>query len=1117
MTANRTIRRKGVTAAANVAILLLLVPAANGHHGGVHQWIDPNGGLWIVPTNWDPDAVPSAGDIARFDIGDGVYTVRFGFLGNPLDVATSSLQILDDDVTFDLNGSTYTVGPSSIQIGETGVLLSAPADAATLTVRDGKMVAGTVALGVGFHEFPSPLPPRFRARGTLNVDGSAGNAVLEMVDGSNINVGDRGTGTLNVINGGNVLGESSVFDVSVWIGRFASGIGTVNVDGIGSRFLDSFAATVTVGGEGQGTLSVTNGGRAKADTFHVAATSGSTGDVLVDGGNLQFETMVVGGQGTIPGGSATLTIQNNGTAASSWGTGYDAVLRVLPGGHVTLNGGKLDVGTIDLADSANFDWLAGTLRLTGMDLAIGNGSELGALLDLTADHTLSLSRNLILEPTGTINLVGGTIDIEQLQVDPVAAFNWTSGTLQVRAGDIKVEQGGPLGSTRTLNGDSHLLVYENVLVGDSTDGDLTFAGGATGSAYGDTKLGRSSDATGSLTVEGENSTWHTYGTLTIGNAGDGRLTVRDDGHLYSRHLSMAVESNSKAFATANGRSTHWDVLAPVGNPVPLIVGGAGEAHVDVTGGAQWELTYTSAQMAAEAHGKAFVNVSGSGSRWESLHWPLDMGVGEESYAELNISDGGTARFQLESTISAAPQAHAVVNVNGVADGTPSLLAPHFLTVGHDGTGELNIRGGGRVETGDIESAIMDGAVARLLVDGIGSELIVDPMDMELAEDGEAFLEVRHGGRVVTAGMLLGDNDGTGHVMVRDDGSRIENDELVVGFMGTGYFDAHSGAAVDTATNVVVAERSTGVGTLTLRGSDTSLNATQGIYLGGSDAEAGGVASMTVADGATANVGQTLRIWDRAGLNLTGGILKSPTVDHTHGGQFDFTAGRLEVVDFQGTLQNNGGTLAPGNSVAVSNITGNYVQADEATLEIELAGDDNSDPLNPNYDRLDVGQIAVLDGTLELLLRDNFLPTLGSQFEILTTGMVRSGQFADVFAPVTNGLTFEVLYLPRSVVLEVVDAAVLAGDYNADGVVNSADYVVWRNYEGQGVTLPNEDPTVTPGMVTSEDLDVWRTHFGQTAGHAARFSSSRTAAVPEPDAMLIAMVGMLVLAQISSRR
>ena len=45
-----------------------------------------------------------------------------------------------------------------------------------------------------------------------------------------------------------------------------------------------------------------------------------------------------------------------------------------------------------------------------------------------------------------------------------------------------------------------------------------------------------------------------------------------------------------------------------------------------------------------------------------------------------------------------------------------------------------------------------------------------------------------------------------------------------------------------------------------------------------------------------------------------------------------------------------------------------------------------------------------------------------------------------------------------------------GDYNANGVVDAADYVVWRDALGTSAMLPN-DPT--SGTVTQEDYLVWR--------------------------------------------
>jgi hypothetical protein len=67
---------------------------------------------------------------------------------------------------------------------------------------------------------------------------------------------------------------------------------------------------------------------------------------------------------------------------------------------------------------------------------------------------------------------------------------------------------------------------------------------------------------------------------------------------------------------------------------------------------------------------------------------------------------------------------------------------------------------------------------------------------------------------------------------------------------------------------------------------------------------------------------------------------------------------------------------------------------------------------------------------------------------------------------------------------------LPGDFNLDGSVDAADYVVWR--DGLGTVF------------TQVDYDIWRAHFGQTAANSPVAHSS----VPEP-----AMLTLLLLAAI----
>ncbi len=89
-------------------------------------------------------------------------------------------------------------------------------------------------------------------------------------------------------------------------------------------------------------------------------------------------------------------------------------------------------------------------------------------------------------------------------------------------------------------------------------------------------------------------------------------------------------------------------------------------------------------------------------------------------------------------------------------------------------------------------------------------------------------------------------------------------------------------------------------------------------------------------------------------------------------------------------------------------------------------------------------------------------------------------------------------------LTTVDSASLtpavAGDYNRDGVVNAADYIVWRNNEGTTNPLPNDPIGGTIGLA---HYNQWRANFGQIAGSGV--AASVNAAVPEPATLVLLLL------------
>jgi hypothetical protein len=58
------------------------------------------------------------------------------------------------------------------------------------------------------------------------------------------------------------------------------------------------------------------------------------------------------------------------------------------------------------------------------------------------------------------------------------------------------------------------------------------------------------------------------------------------------------------------------------------------------------------------------------------------------------------------------------------------------------------------------------------------------------------------------------------------------------------------------------------------------------------------------------------------------------------------------------------------------------------------------------------------------------------------------------------------------------------DYNDNGTVDAADYVIWRNTLGQAVPEGTAGDGNGDGMVTTADFDLWRAGFGSTGSSAS---------------------------------
>lgn len=100
-------------------------------------------------------------------------------------------------------------------------------------------------------------------------------------------------------------------------------------------------------------------------------------------------------------------------------------------------------------------------------------------------------------------------------------------------------------------------------------------------------------------------------------------------------------------------------------------------------------------------------------------------------------------------------------------------------------------------------------------------------------------------------------------------------------------------------------------------------------------------------------------------------------------------------------------------------------------------------------------------------------------------------------------------------LAAINVSTVPGDYNGNGVVDAADYIVWRDHVGTTYQLQNEVLNTSTGGVDQDDYTAWRARFGNTSGTGAE-NDLLGAAVPEPGAAVLALAGLVIVGVIARR-
>jgi T5SS/PEP-CTERM-associated repeat protein len=311
------------------------------------------------------------------------------------------------------------------------------------------------------------------------------------------------------------------------------------------------------------------------------------------------------------------------------------------------------------------------------------------------------------------------------------------------------------------------------------------------------------------------------------------------------------------------------------------------------------------------------------------------------------------------------------------------------------------------------------------------------------------------------------------------GSDASNTELIIGRGGTGTLMVQNGGKVSVSGasgDATIGELAGGIGSATVTGAGSSWSTTGALRVG-----LAGQGSLTVASGGIVTASSII-------VATTGTVHGDGTIN--------------------GAVQNSG-VVAPGISPGALHVSGSYTQSPAGQLQIELGGT----TAGTQYDQLIVAGNLTLDGTLQASLINSFSPTVGNSFNIMSWTGSLSGAFATITLPALGSfLAWDQSQLYTAGSLSVIST--LPGDYNGDGVVDAADYTVWRATVGQHVVAGTGADGDDNGLVDQADYDFWVLHFGEMVGSGA--GASAATGVPEPSTCALALFALVAAVGFAAR-
>lgn len=929
-------------------------------------------------------------------------------------------------------------------VGGYGEGLFTVSNGANATVDDVVFIGGYPFEELGFDAESVGYEPN--GVGTIRVTGSG--STLET---NGIHVGDIGQGTLEVLNGGQVIDEVAM------IGVGQDSVGAVLVDGAGSLWQNTAGAFV--GGYGQGTVTVSGGGRV------------DIGQALYIGGfdPNEFELDMSYGEGD-PNGTGTVTVTGTGSLVEAFAIGVgatgDGTLEILDGAQVKSQVGLVGIGA-NAVGTVTVDGDGSTWRLSGDGM-------LPALSELNGEGTLVVSNGGLVDVNGVDSILA--------VADEITVGSEGEGTLTIVNGGRVVTDSVILGGTNpdfesiaeymdpnaglgtgtgaaTVSGAGSVLQAEDVHVGFSGTGDFTIENGGEVVDYVGW-IGVMPDAVGTALVTGTDSVWTNMDNLVVGAWGQGDLTIAGGAYVSAPEvyiggmpLSLVEEEydadlmpDGTGTVTVTGAGSELDVTSTT----TLYVGYSGTGTLDVNDGGS--VTADNVVIGATPDAIGTVTVSGSGSTLMSE----DIQVGAWGTGNLAVSDqGGVSAGYLAiggfdaSDANDLPQAalddfgEAVGSGAVTVTGAGSTIETQILLAGVTGIGNVGVSAGGSVsgELGVV--GLGEGSTGLVTVTGANSVLRMEAV----GEDGPDYGVLAVGGWgtgqvAISAGGLVdssrvyigglppeeltdrgesttwgvGDPNGTGTVLVTGAGSRLNVSgdlPLMVGYSGTGTLTAGEGGLVETNTLMIGAGPDV-TGTVTIDGAELSV---------ASDAMVGGwgQGNLTVSSGGQASVGALLI------------------------GGFDGNDAPVGLVGLLGEPLGNG-------TVAVTG-TGSLLQATGDGILVGFSGEGTLEILNGGQVNSHVGIVGVQAGSTGQVTVD------GPQSLWRVTGSEASGLMAEGEGELVISNGGSVIVEDPNAMLDVAGAITVGSEGDGSSMTVSGGGVVYSD-QAAIASLPGSQAAAT---------------------------------------------------------